>query len=577
MNFTKILTFAIIVMFLVTPFAGAKQEVADSAKQDKKIDEKVTGKTKEVAKEITSKDKDIKGKVTVTDSESGKYTVEKKSKTEISISKDEVKGEHTKSKVTFAKEDLQKIDVDGDQLYGVLHISEDGSTTHDVYTESQLTSGAEMIFSENIVNGYTGYYEKTQTGVTSGTIIDIPDVSGSDYYITASVDGSVPAYSPVNKSLKTSFPDSANLLGYWDFSNVSGNYISSNYGGPKALITNGTVSGRYCTFAGNGNIANPFALPSAGHSVAVQFRTSSTAGANNHLAWLWPNSAIIRYRPDTDALATYNGSSYKLNTINLNDNRWHIVINTNKVGARMKTYSDGALVTNSSSTTTYTTLGGFFAANYMGNGEFFTGDIARILVYKNEQSLANVLTVMFGGSGISFRPSPSMNYTGYDVASSVENIIDTDATCTGLEYVDTTGGTHTVTVRIYFTEDITKTTETKGAVYQNVSIIHTKQNATASVGTIAYELDPLYSGTPVLASNNTNATISRNDTHVLISTGLVKQGQSFSYAVSVPDNHDHGFHIGDLMKWVGTGWDFVNTAPEDWTNYIGDQIEVTVS
>ena len=80
-----------------------------------------------------------------------------------------------------------------------------------------------------------------------------------------------------------------------------------------------------------------------------------------------------------------------------------------------------------------------------------------------------------------------------------------------------------------------------------------------------------------MSSNNTNATVTRNDTHAIISTGLVKQGQSFSYAVSVPDNHNHGIHLGNVMKWVGTGWDFMNTAPEDWTNYIGDEIEVIVS
>ena len=128
-----------------------------------------------------------------------------------------------------------------------------------------------------------------------------------------------------------------------------------------------------------------------------------------------------------------------------------------------------------------------------------------------------------------------------------------------------------------FTEDITKTTETKGAVYQNVSIIHTNRGSSILFGTIAWELDPLYSGTPVLSSNNTNATASRNNTHVIISTGPIKQGQSFSYAVSVPDDHNHGFHLGYLMKWVGTGWDFVSTPPDDWSNYIGDEIEVTVS
>lgn len=63
---------AIILMFLITPFACAKQESVDvgTAKQDKKTDDAAVDKTKESAKEIKNKDKDITGKITVTDSDS---------------------------------------------------------------------------------------------------------------------------------------------------------------------------------------------------------------------------------------------------------------------------------------------------------------------------------------------------------------------------------------------------------------------------------------------------------------------------------------------------------------------------
>lgn len=585
MKLKQIFVIAIIAMFLLVPFASAKQEVADNSdiKQDKKIDEKITDKTKESAKEITSKDKDIKGKVTVTDSDSSKYTVEKKSKTEISISK--AKGEHTKSKVAFAKEDLQKIDVDGDQLYGVLHIADDGSTSHDVYTESQLTSGTEMIFSENVVNGFSGYTEKTQTGVTSGTIIDIPDVSGSDYYVTTSVSGTVPTY--------TAGIPTSGLWGKYTLDEGTGSVAHDTSGNNRNLTfqnatwTTDTTGGSALVF--NGFTKAPIDMGTLyALSVYVEHKPTNTTTTKRIFSQsttsygarigLYSNSAEQNTGAARNASSTLKTAT---DTVQY-PNNW-IEAGATFNNSSINLYRNG-IGTVSTSMVTPITASYSASASWIGNGfvatgfsEPYVGSIGKMYLYSTKLSNAGILQCYADGSGISFKPQPSYNWTGYDVASTIEKLIDTDSACTGIEYVDTTGGTHTVTVRVYFTEDITKTTETKGAIYQNVSIIHTKQNATASVGSIAYELDPLYSGDPVLTSNNTNATASRNDTHVIISTGLVKQGQSFSYAVSVPDSHNHGFHLGDLMQWVGTGWDFVSTAPEDWNNYIGDQIEVTVS
>ena len=173
MKLKQVLVIAIIAMFSLVPFASAKQEVADSVKQDK-INEKVTDKTKESAKEISNKDKDIKGKVTVTDSDSSKYTIEKKSKTEISISKYEAKGEHTKSKVAISEIDLKTIDADNDGKFGVIRKSDSGEIL-DVYTATttQLMSGVEMTFTTNIINGYTGTYTKVGTSQTPSQTLNL--------------------------------------------------------------------------------------------------------------------------------------------------------------------------------------------------------------------------------------------------------------------------------------------------------------------------------------------------------------------------------------------------------------------
>ena len=582
MKLKQIFVIAIIAMFLLVPFASAKQEVADNAKQDKKIDEKVTDKTKESAKEITSKDKDIKGKVTVTDSDTEKYAVEKKSKTEISISKAESKGEHTKSKVTFAKEDLHKIDVDGDQLYGVLHIADDGSTSHGIYTESQLTSGTDMVFSENIVNGFSGYWEGVYTGVTSGTTINTPDVTGN-YYMSYTVNGTIPASTEISDYYKSTYPQSSQMISCMPMNNatevVSGNTMtgynvtyadgSATFNKSKAVsyIDVGNLN-----YTGNLTVATwikPLANASIPSGIIGDLNLGSTGWSigiylGKYIGYVTSTSYYLYTASSTAQIGAKTHVVYKITKLNTTH-------------SKIESYVNGALSTTG---TKNTVLGDGMRATYVGNDRYYGGGsivMDEYQIYNAALSESSIRTLFSGYTGISVRSYPSSNFTNYNITAGNEKIIKTGTTCEYLKYIDTTSGTHTVTVRVYFTEDITKTTETKGAIYQNVSIIHTKQNATASVGSIAWELDPLYSGTPVLTSNNTNATVSRNDTHAIISTGLVKQGQSFSYAVSVPDNHNHGFHLGDLMRWVGTGWDFVSTAPEDWDNYIGDEIEVTVS
>lgn len=589
MKLKQIFVIAIIAMFLLVPFASAKQEVADNGnmKKDKKIDEKVTDKTKEVAKEITSKDKDIKGKVTVTDSDSSKYTVEKKSKTEISISKDEVKGEHTKSKVTFTRSDLQKIDVDGDQLYGVLHIADDGSTVHDVYTESQLTSGTDMIFSENIVNGYSGYWEGTYTGVPSGTTLDTPDVAASQR-VTYSIDGSIPTHTAIDENNASSYPSGAQVI--IPFNENSNSLINSVTG----TDTNVSYSDGYAHYNGidsrtaysNNNYFNI----SANKTIHMRFKMNAApsvtswligkyAGGANTAGWFIYSYSDGKLRI-VSATTVSSSEVYYITSSSYADSKVHdLAVTFDTVNRVMKVYMDGKYLGQDTWTGTLINIAQTeYIGSYSGGaGYYLNCGIYHTGIYNGILSNSSIRTLTTGGSGIAIRPVGYDTYTSYNVSPGTEKTISSSQAFNGLYYLDSSSGTHNVTIRIYFTEDVTKITETKDTVYQNVSIIHTKQNATASVGTIAYELDPLYSGDPVLTSNNTNATVSRNDTHVIISTGLVKQGQSFSYAVSDADDHDHGMWLNIPMKWVGTGWDFVSTAPDDWTNYIGDYIQVSVS
>ena len=199
-------------------------------------------------------------------------------------------------------------------------------------------------------------------------------------------------------------------------------------------------------------------------------------------------------------------------------------------------------------------------------------------MYSTVLSPAEIRAISAEGSGISFRPNPGYNYTGYNVASGVEKILDTDTdTCTSIKYIDTSRTTRNVTVKVYYTEDTTISTQSSDNDFHNISIVHNAGNAVIN-GTIIRSIAPLYTGTAVLDSNNTNAVTVQNRTHYTIYTGTLTPGSWAGYNVSVPNNADHGMWLNKLMQWVsGVGWNFVDTAPSDYTDDLSTEITVTVS
>jgi hypothetical protein len=128
----------------------------------------------------------------------------------------------------------------------------------------------------------------------------------------------------------------------------------------------------------------------------------------------------------------------------------------------------------------------------------------------------------------------------------------------------------------YFTEDTTLISDTTNTTHEVVHISHSTPSV-KTAGTIAYQVAPLYSGTPALVSNNPNATVSRNATSFIVSTGYLPSGTTYNYTVTVANDNNHGMWLNRVLQWMGSGFGFVGEPPTDYTTYIGDQIEVTIS
>lgn len=497
--------------------------------------EKVVDDTKEKETKITNKDKSITGDIKVTTKDVSKFSVKKKSNYEISISKS---GEHTKAKVSISKSELQKIDIDKDGKFGLLHISDTGEVTHTTATEAELVAGKIMTFSENIVNGYSGYKQYTFSDVESGDTLNIDDVSGN-YTITAAVDGNVPTYTAITRTNASTYPQSANLCDAWLFENstngISGsvgtgtpNYF--NYQGDTGIYGAG-VSTVYNTRLKTSN--------NTGYTISYAFVpivpiNSSLAASMNVMSRVTGNTGFFTsFRSGIGGLAeyTYDGSAPKsLYTSLLSWNKMQKYVYTFVYTPTGRTVYINGIVVGTGAATNFVTSSGTLKLLDASADKIYLLDAS---LYNTSLNLSQVHTNYAGGSGISFQPEPSYNFTGYNVASGVEKVLNTDSTCTGIEYVDTTGGTHDVTVTVYFTEDTTLISEEHNLQYQNVSIVHIAGH-NATNGTIAYELLSAYTGTPVLTgTNNTNASVGRNTTHVLVYTGFLKAGQSKYYNIKI--------------------------------------------
>lgn len=600
MNVKQVLVLSIIAMFLLVPFASAKQEVADNLKQDKKIDETAVDKTKEIAKEISNKDKDIKGKVTVTDSDSSKYTVEKKSKTEISISKSEAKGEHTKSKVVISEIDLKTIDIDKDDKFGVMRKSDSGEIL-DTYTvtTSQLMSGVEMTFTTNIVNGYAGTYTKVGTSQTPSQTLNLGQSFASNKTSAVTVNVSpITAYNDPYSEITA-----MNGILWLKCDEGSGTKLIDASGHGNNLTNSATATYRngkhnLAIYWPSTSFATGTALANVGIGNTFTFSTfinSSDYNTASRLLSNAPNSSnrfVVSISSMTLRAGFYNGATYvgSVSSSPLQNNtRYHVTIVSN--AGTLTLYLDNVVQSGTSAPS-----GGVASGLNLGRQYTSVDDVVILptaatatqrsqLAYDCIQQLrarTNVNSTYSGYWNSSDNNPLSLPIATSDglISSIIFNVPNT-LTQNGVTvygYNQTAAFTPSGTV--YFTKDVTLVSETVGNVFFNINISHTSTNA-ATGGTIEYPINSAhaYNSDPTLVSTNPNATATNNGTYLVISTGYVPAGQTFSYNVSI--SQMDGLYLGFLQQWNGLlqKWGFVSDSPTlaDRGTYIGDEIEVTVS
>jgi hypothetical protein len=114
-------------------------------------------------------------------------------------------------------------------------------------------------------------------------------------------------------------------------------------------------------------------------------------------------------------------------------------------------------------------------------------------------------------------------------------IILSNVSIDNILFRSTTGADLGVTIaNASITDDITEITDSHTALLQTVNITHTA-SATMDDGTLLpYPILDGYDGMAVLTTNNTNASISQNETHFIISTGYISSGSTYYYLVEIP-------------------------------------------
>lgn len=571
----KFLTMLVVLMMLIPSVIAAPNENANP-----KAGLKIVDQSKGTMKEI--KDDKVKG----IKSSSIDIIVDEKGKNSIKLKDSKpskVPNEHKKVKVSIPASELQKIDVDNDGVFGVLETTdEDVVIGQYTATSAQLAAGIEFTFSEVEVNGYSGYKSTTFNNVKSNDVLTFP--TASDAVVTMSVAGTIPASVEMNSSSAT-FPRSANLMDAWTFENSK---VSVRGRTPTGTPTYYTFHGDTGAYGADLTVAydSSMYIPNNNnytliYSFVPRIEINSTSATNDMMSRISGNSGFFTsFRNGIGALASYTYNGTGVNSLYATPSAW----NTNTEYGYAYTYNPVARTVYINGTQNTIEKEAYNSVVPNSTMTLFQNKasspyVLQMALYNESLTVSEIQHYYVGASGLSLKPNTGYNWTHYDVATTVEKTVLTDGTATTYRYINTASAsaTHTVTLRAYYTEDTTISTQSSDNDFHNISIVHNAGN-TVTNGTIIMPIAPLYTGTAVLDSNNTNAVITQNRTHFTIYTGTLTAADWFGYNVSVPNNADHGMWLDRLMQWVaGVGWNFVGTAPTDYTDDISNEITVTVS
>lgn len=357
---------------------------------------------------------------------------------------------------------------------------------------------------------FEGYYNVSQN-LSSGQSIPIPNGS---VRVEGSVAGVVPEYTAWDKNNISTYPSQSNIsfTGGFDTPYVSNVTVAGNSITPVTIEENGSFTIFSVMQWSIGESLPSFIIP-LGDSSTTAMSIYTRGNSNN----------VGQYRPFASPTTTYQSG----NTDNLYDGAPHDVIITTADIRNFRWFIDGADVTLASP---HVSPSGPFTLNNIGRGYNsntynWIGNISNVVMWNSSLTDAQLSFINNGFSGIQLSGQPylggtqQLNVTGDEV-----------------EYVATDGIARVVSTTSYFEDNVTIDNQIVASGTWSADVNHTASN-TMDNGTIAFRaytngaMDKNIK-TATMVTNNPNATISNTGNDIIITTGYIVGGQTYTYSLS---------------------------------------------
>lgn len=512
-----------------------------------KVTEKITDKTGIAKNKITTSPSDFQ--VSVSDTDISAYTVNKKSKTEVSIHKKEVKGKHTKATISVPSDDLTALDeaADNDGFIGYIHRADDGTVLdYGKMRIADIVNGDAAtfvgMFSSIDLNGFSGITTGTKTITMANSTISFPSTtSSSNVTVVMNVSGGVNPYSAINPHNKSSYPNSTNLMLHWNFENVTGNKITSEFGGLSGTMYNSTASNGIWssnTMAG-GSISNPYTRVANEYNYTYIMKSRYTAShpsaTSQQLVYIYGNIIKLSYITSSKTLGVYNASN-GVQSATLPDIQTgqHTIVYQHDGVYNKRLYYDQKLVVSTSIKSIDSYTQSYFLSHWLGVNNAYNGQVDDIALYNTVIPLREAMAVVNGYSGSTMAIN-SPTSTRYPMTASTSATVAGPVTSANI--LSNTNESKSVTWTLLFTANTTNIveTETETAFYRNTSLMSPSQIHNGSFG---FDIPTSVHGytkynDPVLVSNNPNASVVRDGYNVTVYTGYVPAGATRYYNIVI--------------------------------------------
>jgi len=543
----KFITVIFILLLLVgLAYAG------DIKKEDKEVDDvvkdnNITDATKETSKEI-KKDSGIK--VKDKSSEISKYKIEK-DKNKIIISKAEAKGKdgkqlsHTKTVLTLDEKTARSIDIDEDGLFGYARFVDGQLVESGTVTLAELINGKEVTFSDVIINGFSGSYSVSKTVTIGNHTESFNAINATAIVVEVEGVGEYQAWDENNISTYVSTPSIA----------VPFNTNATDIGPQHYAVsaTNMSYTSDCGVFGGkNSFVSYSKNVPTIGnYTYIVRFNTTRTTEQCIVAKNYYPTSPIYATTYlSSSVMSAYlrkNYPTYSYSRVRTAPAVGKFVVFSCEKSNVLRTSVNGVLGTSTPINTSlnYSNTDVFRIGQRMSD-LYFKGYIDYFILYPNTLTPAELMfhVVGFSGSSVKFNNTGSR----YPLYSDSQTITP-PASVNSINILSNTNESRNVTFTAYFTEDTTLISDTNTSLMQTVNISHSRPSVAESGQLLPYGILDGYDGELTLTTDNANATVTRNETHFVISTGYLPANSTYYYNVQIPN------HIEEML-WYD--WDPTN-------------------